>query len=369
MSGTPIGVEHPQQGNDGSDRIGLTAGAALVGVLLIAMPAAAQMQTAAASSTASTITTILNAPPAPQARIIEWDLPSEADMSPGAIVVDTQGHDKNQNRMFFVTRQGFPARVYRMDFPKSLMKGSARWTAWQLSDNSIITGGGRKGGGAPDRRYVFVRTVFSLERIDTQNCTSGPDPTCQRTVWLDQTAVEPDPSDLSVDGLNRVYSTHAINPLDPANDGSYVQRLTPASTASGAASVTRWTVGGGAGFCPDAVASAPCVSGVAAHPTNRYLVYYSEPTGNNIAELNTAANTVRRWSLAAVPPITPTNPVREPRQLNVDRWGKVWVVTGSGHLVSLDPSSNKVTRHEMPEQSGADPFGLAPDDDVVGYTA
>ena len=145
----------------------MTVGA-LTGFLL-ALPAAAQTQT----------TTILN--PAPTARIIEWDLPSEADMSPGAIVVDTQGHDKNQNRMFFVTRQGIPqARVYRLEFPKSLMKGLAKWTAWQLSENSIITGGLRKVRASYDRRYVFVRTVFSLERIDTQNCTSGSNQTCQQ---------------------------------------------------------------------------------------------------------------------------------------------------------------------------------------------
>ena len=36
--------------------------------------------------------------------------------------------------------------------------------------------------------------------------------------------------------------------------------------------------------------------------------------------------------------------------------------------MSLDPYSNQVTRHQMPDQDSADPFGLAPDDDVIGYT-
>jgi hypothetical protein len=57
-----------------------------------------------------------------------------------------------------------------------------------------------------------------------------------------------------------------------------------------------------------------------------------------------------------------------PRQLNIDRYGKLWTVTRSGHLVSLDPSTNKMTSHQMPSLDAADPFGVAPDDDVVGYT-
>src|SRR4051812_21270703 len=174
MMGTLIADEQTRRG--GTHTRGWTTGVGSIVALLIAMAAIAQIQTAAASTTSSAVTTLLNPPPAAQARIIEWDLPSEADMSPGAIVVDTQGHDKNQNRMFFVTRQGVPqARVYRMEFPKSLMKGSARWTAWQLSENSIITGGSRKGGAPYDPRYLFVGTVFFLERIKTQKSTPRPD--------------------------------------------------------------------------------------------------------------------------------------------------------------------------------------------------
>jgi hypothetical protein len=97
--------------------------------------------------------------------------------------------------------------------------------------------------------------------------------------------------------------------------------------------VKRWTVGDGAGFCPGAGLSAPCLSGIAVHPSNNRLVYYSEPSGNNIGELDVYTNQVRRWSL---------NPMgaNEPRQLHVTRAGKIWVVTGSGDLVSLDCTSD-----------------------------
>jgi hypothetical protein len=60
--------------------------------------------------------------------------------------------------------------------------------------------------------------------------------------------------------------------------------------------------------------------------------------------------------------------VKEPRQLAIDGWGKVWVVTGSGHLVSLNPSASCLTKHQMPDADASQPFGVAPDDDVVGYT-
>jgi hypothetical protein len=55
--------------------------------------------------------------------------------------------------------------------------------------------------------------------------------------------------------------------------------------------------------------------------------------------------------------------------LNVDRWGVVWVVTGSGHLVNLNPCTNQMSGHAIPGSDLNDPFGVAPDDDVVGYTA
>ena len=262
--------------------------------------------TTTTTSTSTVTTTLNNLTATPKVRIIEWDLPSNADMSPGAMVVDTLGHDKASNRLWFVTRQGVsgPASVYQMSFPRSLMRGPAQWTAYKLSDLAIITGGLRKVKASWDRRFIFVRTIASLERIDTRNCYGTPQ-TCQRTLWLDEPSDVLTVSDLSVDDRNNVFTTHAVNPGDSSADLSYVQKLTPASTLTGAATVTRWHVGGGAGFCLGATSSAPCVSGIAVHPTNRNLVYYSEPEGNNVAELNTTTNTVRRWSLALLPPVPP----------------------------------------------------------------
>jgi hypothetical protein len=362
----------------------LTSGA-IAAVLGSALSAAAQLPppptgpantaSTAPANTATVVNTINTATAIPKARIIEWDLPSAGDANPGAMVVDTQGYDKDRNRLWFITRTGDPApRVYRMDFPKSLTSAWAHWTAWQLSELSIITGGadhgrGRKVRSSKDRRYVYVRSVFTVERIDTQNCDAGSN-TCERVVWPDRIddPGEFDTSDLTVDDWNTVYWTHAVNP-GATDDQSYVERMAPASSSSGPATITRWAVGGGAGMCPSAgELGSPCLSGIAVHPTNRNLVYYSEPWSNKIAELNVYTNHVRRWDLAQLPPTEGGTPVREPRQLHIDRWGKVWVVTGSGHLVSLDPCTNRLTRHQMPDQDTSDPFGLGPDDDVVGYT-
>ncbi len=311
--------------------------------------------------------------------IVEWDLPAEADASPGAMVVDTRGEDNN--RLWFVTRLGAPQRAFRLDPSRSLMKGSAQWTSWELSDSmtppAFVTGGLKKIKASHDRRFVFVRTSASLVRIDTQNC-SGSTPTCERTRWVDRDATDnPLVSDLAVDDWNNVFTTNVLTPSDPT--AGYVQMLTPGpapASGTGTATVTRWNVGGGVGVCPTAAASSPCISGIAAHPNNRYLVYYSEPgidgcmpapgvnCGNNIAELNisTTGTNIKRWPLDAVG-------ASEPRQLNIDKWGIVWVVTGSGHLVNLDPVRNRMASHAIPLGGANDPFGVAPDDDVVGYTS
>jgi hypothetical protein len=326
--------------------------AGLTAVLGLPAPAAAQ--------------TVLNR----TAHIVEWDLPAQADASPGAMIVDSQGHDKN--RLWFVTRLGEP-RVYRMDPSKSLMAGSAQWKAWALSPFTPTVGGLRKLRGSWDRRYIFVRTSESIQRIDTLSCDST---TCARLEYLDQLG-SVNVSDMAVDDQNNLFTTGTDNPGDPTV--SYVQMLPFGSAvtngSSGNATVTRWTVGGGAGFCADlgnTTTSFPCVSGIAALPSNRNLVYYSEPYGTdglgNIAELNIATNNVRRWSLAALPPDTDGGIVKQPRQLAIDRWGVIWVITGSGHLVSLDPCQNRMRKHAVPSALASDPFGLAPDDDVVGYT-
>jgi len=321
------------------------------------------MTASAHAQTSTTTSTVIAATATPTVRLIEWDLPAQADASPGAMVVDSQGDD--QNRIWFVTRLGGPAHVYRMDFPKSLMTRNARFTRWDLSEAAVITGGLRKIRPSRDRRFIFVRTVTTLERIDTKKCTSSP-PTCERTAWIDQPDGS-DVSDVAVDDWNSVFTTHT-----PPDGGSYVQKLTPGPSGV-APTVTRWIVGGGAGLCQESVTE-PCVAGIDINPYNGSLVYYAEPTQANngaIAELNTYTNEVRRWLLADLNTKCGTSctPIFGPRMLHIDRAGIIWIVTGSGHLVSLNPSNNNMTAHQMPIDAGlADPFGIAPDDDVVGYT-
>ena len=318
-------------------------------------------------------------PPVVQTRtthIVEFDLPAPADASPGAMIVDSQGQDNN--RIWFVTRLGLQ-RVIKLEPTKSLMKGSAKWTSWTLSPPlpPASTGGLKRIRGSSDRRFIFVRTSDNIQRIDTQACNATG---CQRTVWEDQVG-SLNVSDLAVDNRNNVFTAGADDPTQP--NTSYIQRLTPGPFVSDGvlgvmATVTRWTVGGGAGFCVDlgrTMTSFPCLSGVAVHPYNSNLIYYAEPQGDdgfgNIGELNisTTPATTRRWHLSQVPTPDPQGgPVQQPRQLIIDSWGIIWVNTGSGHLVSLDPNTNKMRAHTIPLAAFSDPFGIAPDDDVVGYS-
>ena len=212
------------------------------------------------------------------AHIVEWDLPMVADASPGAMLVDTKGQDKD--RLWFVTRLGTP-RVFRMNPWKSPMKGSAQWTSWDLAEDSFTTGGLKRIKASHDRRYIFVRTAASLQRVDIQSCDSA---SCARTEWFDQLN-SMNVSDVAVDDQYRVFTTGADNPENPGT--SYVQMLTPGpypgNNGTGNVTLTRWAVGGGAGFCAElpgrTTTSFPCVSGISVHPTNGNLVYYSEPAG------------------------------------------------------------------------------------------
>jgi len=338
---------------------------AVVSVLLSALPAAAQTSTPTVSPT-------LAAQNPPQVRLIEWNLPAQGDSTPGAIIVDTMGDDTN--RLWFVTRAAQP-NLYRVEFPRSLMKGDAKWTSWRL--NAIITGGLRKVRASRDRRSIFIRTISSTSGEAVEQVNTDPTK-CQTTVYQDSISTGFDVSDVAVDDMNNVFTTHSPS-LDPSQ--SFVQRVTPGATS---ATVTRWSISGsGAGLCGDVAmpadssSNSPCISGIAVNPSNRNLIYFSEPTTNTIAELNIGSNqaTVRRWSLtdltaACVPSATILcDRIFGPRQLLIDRRQKVWVVTGNGDLISLQPSTNKMTIHELPDNVLADPFSLAPDDDVVGYTS
>ena len=340
-----------------------TAVLALAGTLAAAVPAGA----------AGDGNNNNNPPPPPpvQARtahIVEWDLPAAMDASPGAMLVDSHGHDKD--RLFFVTRLGVP-RVFRMNPWKTPMKGSAQWTSWELSEDSFTTGGVRRLKASHDRRYLIVRTATSIQRVDTQNCSGG---TCARAEWPDQ-AGSLNVSDLGIDDHNNVFTAGFDDPSFAATT-NYIQKLAPSPTPANGeivpATVTRWSVGGGAGFCEDlgrTTTSFPCLSGVYVHPNNRNLIYYSEPQGNNIGELNIATDTVRRWSLSGLMPADPqAGTVQQPRQLIMDKKHILWVITGSGHLVSLEPAKNRIRVHTIPMGMAADPFGIAPDDNVIGYT-
>src|SRR4051794_17677928 len=179
--------------------------------LLAAAPtlAFAQVTTSASSGTSVPVSTVGTA------HLIEWDLgslPDDLDGNPGAMVVDTRGEDNN--RAWFVTRVAAPdptaggQRVYRFDPVRSLMKGNASWTSWDLRVDTFA-GGLKKMRPSHDRRYIYVRTASFIQRIDTQNCTGGTAPTCNRTVWtFTETPTDPTfVSDIAVDDQNRAFTT------------------------------------------------------------------------------------------------------------------------------------------------------------------
>ncbi len=98
------------------------------------------------------------------------------------------------------------------------------------------------------------------------------------------------------------------------------------------------------------------------HPYYSNLVYFSEPASNNIGELNTTTNAVRRWNL------TPLG-VAGPRQLDVDATGFVWVGTASGQLVRLNPTAaaNNVHVAEVPLSFLSGVVAIDADA-MIGYT-
>ena len=98
------------------------------------------------------------------------------------------------------------------------------------------------------------------------------------------------------------------------------------------------------------------------HPSYSNLVYFSEPAANNISELNTMTNAVRRWNLT-------TLGVAGPRQLDVDATGFVWVGTASGQLVRLNPTAaaNNVHVAQVPLSFLSSVVGIDADA-MVGYT-
>jgi hypothetical protein len=333
-------------------------------------------------------------PPTQTAHLIEWDLssmPDQLDGNPGAMVVDSRGEDSN--RLWFITRIGDPAaapatapqRIYRFDPSRSLYASAANWSSWELRAD-VIAGGIKKIKPSHDRQFVFARTTSFIQRIDTQHCTAGSASTCDRTVFSypDERPTSPFVfvSDIAVDDTNKVLTT-GVSPTPPF-DAGYVQLLNTALTPTlnmtdGTLRINakRWPVASGAGACTGTGDFNPtCNAGIDVHPSKQSLVYFTETGTNTIAELNvsntsptTTRPNIRRWSLDDLGLKTGDTSIKNPRTLKIDRSGRVWINTGSGHLVSLDPSTSKMTKHALPEGAGNDLFGIAPDDDVIGYTA
>lgn len=316
----------------------------------------------------------------PTTQVVEWDVSSAyngdgtctppgfcVDAQPGAVAVDKRGEN---SALWFVTRGG-DFRILRLQ-PNSATKNSgAQWTSWQLDSSGITTGGIKRLKISDDGHLAVARTVDSVQIVDTSNCWNTMDNStipatvqtvCKRTEYQDMSAAMI--SDVAIDRNYYVYT--AVSVADPQGVvNNQIERLDPST-----GNLTLWTVGGGAGNCPGAsdpgTSNFPCMAGIAVHPKNSNLVYFSEPDSNSIGELNTSTNAVRQWSLNQN---FSNGPVSGPRQLNIDQDGIIWVVTGSGHLVSLDPQRNLMSAHLLPDNAAADPFGVAPDSGFVGYTA
>ena len=270
----------------------------------------------------------------PKVEVLEWNIPKNADMRPGAITVDLAG---DGNRLWFVTRTG--SHLYQLDLRGGKKVNKGQWLSWEL-DPGQIGNGLRKIKASKDKRWVFVDSTFALQRVDTVDCIKIDllASACPRTTWSyateDVTLLNPARgSDVAVDDYNNVYT--AVATLDAEGlespEGSFIQRLNP-HAQSYADNVTRWYVGNNAGFCP--FSNEPeCLSGIATDRRNRDLVYYSEPgsfdpitfevaDAGAIAELNTRYNTVRRWSLADLTAASKSEPIFQPRQLQMDHDGR-----------------------------------------------
>jgi hypothetical protein len=261
-----------------------------------------------------------------------------ADPFPGALVAEG-------NYVYYVTRSG-ELRLVR------LTPGTSTCNWWDLDDLTVTTGGLRL---KPWGSQTFIRGITDLQRINTM--------TNARTRWVDGLASISDVALRVVNGTNDVFTTGATteacdpvgNPFGCLFTGTNVVQRFSVANGSNTGTATRWVVGGGAGTVQ--------YSGIDFNPCVPNVVYYSEPLTNNIGELNTTTGIIRRWNLAALG-------VSEPRQLDVDSTGKVWVVTGSGHLVRLDPELTIDNVHVaiLPASFLSNARALDADS-LVGYTA
>jgi hypothetical protein len=288
----------------------------------------------------------------------------------GAVNVDLYAN--GGRKVWFTTRDGVNPRVFVLQPPANLKYGSAQWTSWSLNPAGLgPTGGLKRIRSSYDRRYVFVRTVLALQKIDTvanrstsycddatsTNIAMGPGFYCNNFSAV---------SDVAVDNQNNVYSTSngVLERVNAGADSCAVQPCAPAS-------ITQWPLNSplqSAGNCQTPTAASPCISGVAVHPQYQNLVYVAEPADNTIAEVDTSCGNIRRWNVGSVLDSAGT-PASQPRQINIDQDGIIWIVTGSGHLVSLDPKRSIMASYPIPASALNDTFGVAPDAGMIGYTA
>lgn len=273
------------------------------------------------------------------ANFLEWDVPASVNSASGALEVVSTGAATRD--VFYVTRQPTPApRLIRLVNPST---GATTWQSWALYPgvSANDTGGLKmRPGEGGSGQLVFIRDAQSIHRLTTNSIVNN------HTRWVDTGFGST--SDLALDVLPVGGSANIYTTSGTPTTGT-LQQLN-----GGSGAVRRWNVMGGAGSV--------YLSGVAVRRTSatQVRVYWSEPTSNMIGELNpsVSTNNVRRWLLPAG--------VTQPRQLDLDAAGNVWVVTGSGHVVRLVPSSGGLTPYLIPTP-GSSPFGVGPDGSI-GFT-
>ena len=270
-------------------------------------------------------------------------------------------HSNGGNKLWFITRIGLgedTPRVYSLSVGQNFKSGKARWNSWSLFPGFAgPTGGVRKLKPSHDRRYAFVHTPGGLHKVDTANNT---------VTFYDDPGTVDMVSDVAADSGNRVfYATLGV--INRLNASVSCAKGTPCAPAE----VVKWTVGGSVGECISGPDTNPCLSGVAIHPKLQHLVYFTDNGAGQIGELDTLSKScmgttctskVRRWTLPGA---------IKPRQVNVDDDGIVWVIGAdplNAYLVGLNPKTNTITTHQVPTGVFNDPWGVAPDGGVIGYT-
>ena len=326
-------------------------------------------------------------------RLIEWDLNPIDDIVPGALVVDDKSNSRH-SKLWFVTRNG-ETRLYRLTPGRGIKKDWAEAKSWPLG--AIQTGGVRLRH-SDDGRFVFVntnqddQTIGALVAVDTRDNT--------RVTWRDRVQDE-HMSDVSVDtrggGHSAFTAALAYDNTKGGIDGGdgVVQRLRPGQPqyADGKvivpAEVTRWIVGGGAGSCADTGIGdgtgigSPCIPGIVVDRRRGHPIFFSAPAFTNadgskgaVGELDptpvkcdpydpySSCAKVRYWPIPAG--------TASPRQILIDDHGRVWGITTSGHLFSLEVDRNynrgEVTRHDPIGPAPEDLFAIAPDGGTIGFT-